>query len=526
VKRIAWLVALTLTLSAPLLSAGQLTPEEKRTLQLKPGVVLVVVTFKTTWTLEVLPKPIELTHTETGTGFLYRPDGYLVTNGHVVADANIRDVQALSALQNQIKQEFADAVQKGILFKYIEQQIGRALTDKEKAAVLKSKYSLSMTKPTLDVILANGKDFPGDILQYNPPLPQGKDVAVVKIGGANLPTVPLGNSDEVRVQDTVMVIGYPGLASSWGGSQLVSQESSLVPSATNGHISAVKTALTGTPILQSDVAITHGNSGGPAFNAAGQVIGIATWGEEVQGFNFLVPINTALEFVRQAGSAPASGEFDQHWFKALDLFDAGKCNESKVEFGNVLEFMPNLPDAQQYLRASVQCWDSKNFLERFMITSGWVVYVVIGIVILAGAILALRRRPAPALARVGGGGGAVVGAEVVSPGALPPVGERTFGSIQVTGGPLAGKTFKLTKEGVLIGRGPKCQLVLQDDTVSTEHAWIVPVSEGVVVIDRGSSNGTYVNSVDSPRVSKVGLRNGDRIFIGKKGANVITYFSS
>ena len=168
-----------------------------------------------------------------------------------------------------------------------------------------------------------------------------------------------------------------------------------MPSVTNGHISAVKTALTGTPILQSDVAITHGNSGGPAFNSAGQVIGIATWGEEVQGFNFLVPINTAMEFVRQAGAAPASGEFDQHWFRALDLFDAGKCNESKVEFGNALEMMPGLPDATQYRQASVQCWDSKNFFERFMITSGWVVYVAIGLVILAGAILALRRRPAP-----------------------------------------------------------------------------------------------------------------------------------
>jgi|GEM_PF-1103748 hypothetical protein len=42
-----------------------------------------------------------------------------------------------------------------------------------------------------------------------------------------------------------MVIGYPGSASTWGGSQLVSQASNLVPSVTNGHTSPVKTALTG-----------------------------------------------------------------------------------------------------------------------------------------------------------------------------------------------------------------------------------------------------------------------------------------
>jgi len=67
--------------------------------------------------------------------------------------------------------------------------------------------------------------------------------------------------------------------------------------------------------------------------------------------------------------------------------------------------------------------------------------------------------------------------------------------------------------------------VLPDDTVSGEHAWIVPVEGSVVVIDKGSSNGTYVNSVDSPRVSKISLKNGDRIFIGKKGP-VATYFAA
>ena len=109
-----------------------------------------------------------------------------------------------------------------------------------------------------------------------------------------------------------------------------------------------------------------------------------------------------------------------------------------------------------------------------------------------------------------------------TPAALPA--GQSYGSIQGTAGALSGKTFKVPKEGLLIGRSPKCQVVLQDDTVSSEHAWIVPSGNEVVVIDKGSSNGTYVNSVDSPKVSKIGLRNGDRIFLGKKGANVFTYF--
>jgi len=97
----------------------------------------------------------------------------------------------------------------------------------------------------------------------------------------------------------------------------------------------------------------------------------------------------------------------------------------------------------------------------------------------------------------------------------------------VTAGSLSGKRFKLTKEGLLIGRDAgKCQVVFSEETVSSEHAWIVPVDNGVVVIDRGSSNGTYINSTSSPKVSKIGLQNGDRVYLGKQGAAVITYFSS
>jgi pSer/pThr/pTyr-binding forkhead associated (FHA) protein len=108
-----------------------------------------------------------------------------------------------------------------------------------------------------------------------------------------------------------------------------------------------------------------------------------------------------------------------------------------------------------------------------------------------------------------------------------PAAERSYGSVQVTSGSLSGRRFPLTKAGLLIGRdSAKCQVVFTEDVVSGEHAWIVPVDNGVVVIDRGSSNGTFINSVESPRVSKVGLQNGDRVYLGKKGSVVLTYFAS
>ena len=62
----------------------------------------------------------------------------------------------------------------------------------------------------------------------------------------------------------------------------------------------------------------------------GEVIGIATAGAEQQGFNFLVPINTAMEFVRQTGVTPARGAFDQHWDAGLDLYDAGQYRQIRT----------------------------------------------------------------------------------------------------------------------------------------------------------------------------------------------------
>jgi pSer/pThr/pTyr-binding forkhead associated (FHA) protein len=166
-----------------------------------------------------------------------------------------------------------------------------------------------------------------------------------------------------------------------------------------------------------------------------------------------------------------------------------------------------------------------------METSAWAVYAAVGVVVLALIVIVLMQRKSGGSIAVAvpAGAAAHVHIDVAPTGGALPGGQaqgQSFGNIQAMAGELSGKTFKVTKEGLLIGRSPKCQVVLQDDTVSSEHAWIVPVGNEVVVIDKGSSNGTYVNSVDSPKVSKIGLRNGDRIYLGKKGTVVFTYFTS
>jgi len=534
-KRLAMAVIVVAAVCVSVVSASQLRPEEKRALEAKPAVALVVVQFQTKWTLGDIS--VKLPHGEIGTGFFFRPDGYLITNGHVVQHANLKDIQAVQSLQNELRK---DAIKnlRGLIA-LIEKQTGKTLTDKD-VVTLAEKASIELVgPPTLTLVLANGKAINCDILQYSAPVTEnGKDVAVLKVGGSNYPTVPLGNSEQVRLQDPIMVMGYPGVASPWGGNPLISAESNFESSATNGHISAVKTSAIGVPVLQSDAAITHGNSGGPAFNDQGQVIGIATFGSldqsglAIQGFNFLVPINTAMEFVHQTGVQAERGTFNQHWDQALDLYDAGQFRKAIAEFDNVLQFMPDLPDAKKYRAAAVVAEDKLNPLQKLVETTGTTpLYIVVLILLLGAVALVMRRKPAlqPALAGAAAAGGRVAATRPVlqpSPGvAVLPAATESYGSIQFISGPLSGRSFKISKDGLWIGRDPRCGAVLPDDTVSGEHAWIVPVEGSVVVIDKGSSNGTYVNSVDSPRVSKLGLKNGDRIFIGKKGS-VATYFAA
>jgi len=532
VKKLACLIALIAVLSVPTMSGAQLTPEEKRTLELKPAVVLVLVSVKVEAELE--GKPIDIPpYTTVGSGFLFRHDGYLITNGHVVQNAKINEPQAKEALEQKLRKTVYDRV-----FQAIDQVLVSKghppLTAAQKQEFSQSgAVRIHYHNPTLTVFLANGTHVPGELTpNYSPEIGVGKDVAIVKIDGTNLPSVPLGDSNKVHEQDRITVIGYPGVASNWGGNELISSSSGLVPTVTSGSISAIKTlAATSAPILQSDAAITHGNSGGPAFNAHGEVIGIATAGiDATQGFNFFVPINTAWEFVRREGVAPDVGPFTQHWRRALDLFDEKKCRSSIPEFDDVLQFMPGLPDATRLRSSAVECVDSEGFVDKVSDSPAgpWLLYGLVGIAILAIAVVVMRSRTARAPVNVvKPTGGMPGGTRIESPSAPPSLlPGQSYGNIQATTGALSGKTFKVPKEGLLIGRSPKCQVVLQDDTVSSEHAWIVPSGNEVVVIDKGSSNGTYVNSVESPKVSKIGLRNGDRIFLGKKGANVFTYFNS
>ena len=141
----------------------------------------------------------------------------------------------------------------------------------------------------IKVTLADGRAFRAALVGGD----RFTDLAVLKIDGHGLPTVPLGDSGRLAVGEAVVAMGSP----LWieGG-----------PSVTAGVVSALGRSMEepGLPMLhdliQTDAAINPGNSGGPLLNLAGQVVGINTaMIPSAHGIGFAIAINTAKPVLRE-----------------------------------------------------------------------------------------------------------------------------------------------------------------------------------------------------------------------------------
>ncbi|MBB5607078.1 MULTISPECIES: DegQ family serine endoprotease [unclassified Janthinobacterium] len=158
------------------------------------------------------------------------------------------------------------------------------------------------------------------------------DVALLKIEGSKLPVVAIGDSDKIRVGEWVIAIGSPF---------------NLENTVTAGIISA-KSRDTGDylPLIQSDVAVNPGNSGGPMINMRGEVIGInsqiATLSGAYNGISFAVPIDEAMrvgEQLKKTGKVVRGrigvqiGEVSKEVADSLGLPNAKGAQVSMVEPG-------------------------------------------------------------------------------------------------------------------------------------------------------------------------------------------------
>jgi serine protease Do len=160
-----------------------------------------------------------------GSGFIVDPEGYILTNSHLVAGSS-----------------------------------------------------------AIRVRLADKREFTGKLVGTDP----NTDLALVKVNASGLPTVPLGDSDRLRVGDWVCAIGNPYSYDHTVTAGVVSSKGRKI---FNASFDAY---------IQTDAAINPGNSGGPLINERAEAVGInAAVSMEGQGIGFAIPINVAREIMGQ-----------------------------------------------------------------------------------------------------------------------------------------------------------------------------------------------------------------------------------
>jgi len=396
--------------------AGESGPSTDILLKVKPAVVIIVTEVSGDVRLSCPNRPPQRVTPASsrahGSGYLVNPEGYIITNGHVVQPYYEKD-------DREIRESF---IRKAIQETCLE----RGLSDERAQAAARQLYTrIAPTasvelKKTLSVVLPNREKFVAEVKAYSPSLAErpgkqvssggggttesGKDVAVLKIDAKNLPTIALGDSDQVQVGQPIRILGFPGVVLYH---DLLDKRSAVEASVTSGLVSSLKLDTRGTPVIQTDAAASWGNSGGPAINERGEVVGMLTFisltpdeTQAIQGFNFLVPVNTVKEFARAVGvSLDRASPFNAVWHEAVDRYTRGDWASAQSRLDAANRLLPNLPDVQR-LQTDVQLHLLQPSPWSNALLFGGVAVVVLAAGGGAWAMMRRRRRPAPMVTTV------------------------------------------------------------------------------------------------------------------------------
>lgn len=552
--RLACAIGIGLAAATHAAAAPPASPQQQIAMIAKPSVVRVWGAYGALYEIEGVRFPEAIGGS--GTGFFITADGYIATNAHVVAYISDGDAKAKDALLRALIIDVSK--------KYPQLRL-----DDAGLRALAAATRLVEFKKLAFVVLPNGDHLDYEVKQIGK-AGTGRDCAIIKVKTSNAPTLPVGDSSKSQVEDHVVVLGYPGVADF---ERLLDEKSQLQATVTDGAISSLKRASSGEQILQISAPITHGNSGGPAIDQRGNVVGLATFGNEgeVQGFNFLVASATLLEMVKDAKLELKPSPTSEAWRAGLEHYWADEYTDAIAKFEEVETAFPAHSEVMSLIRLSHQA-QKEGKEKKPSSGAGLIAGLVIGgLVAIGGVVFVVRRgrtaHPAggaPAFATPSPG----YPMQPVAPGAMPqppqqqmygrippgampqppqqqmygrvappnqpgmPVIPKTvaiqggiaptaFGSLSVGSltcmrGQLAGQRFALTATGIIVGRQPGvAHVLINDHRASGKHVWIGLENGVLVAIDQNTTNGTYINDVARGRITRAQLRDGDVVIVGE-----------
>jgi len=383
---LAWLVAMGGAGAAVAATEAEL---QSAVFRAKPAVVMIGVRIGATATIRcsdgksftVRPAPIG----ELGSGAIVHPDGWIVTNGHVVQPFQDGQDSAFAAELLEKSVATACAAELDALPTPARAERIRAL-----AGEPMNRAGLVLER-SLQINLSNGKAYPAEIKYYSPPAyvvtaggkEHGRDVAILKIEERELPVVRLAaRSTDLHLGQALFVIGFPGVVAAH---ELLSRATQFEPSITTGRVSGFKEDVGGQRVIQTDAAIIQGNSGGPVFDDRGYVIGAATFtslqgDQAVQGFNFLIPVETIHAAAGRAGFTPRGDSmFTRLWNRGVDLYIRDLHYRAYRNMSAANRIHPGFPDVERVREDCDIKHKEQGYLHREEVWWG-----VMGVVLLGG----------------------------------------------------------------------------------------------------------------------------------------------
>ena len=470
-----------------------------------------------------------------GTGFLINPDGYVVTSAKISYD------------EKECRERISSNIARWYKNKFLEQ--GKEISGQDifNSGNLELNFEELVILPKADTpnfrykLKKSGRE-------RNQGAETGEDIAVIKIPITNAPTIELGDSNQVQIQDNLITVGYPTPADINLENNLVGllskindlvEESFFEASVTEGRISNPNKALPdGSPVLQVDIRETDGILGSPLLNEKGKVVGMLVSSnsekENQNNIPFAIPTTTIWEYIRQSGATNERSITDGFYKEGLELYWKGNYQEAKTKFVKVRGLFKNHSEVDRLISEIDQIeadrWAKPWKNPTYIFTAG----LILASGLIGGvAYFLLKQKSQLVLANNGVRGGTTGGNSVfTSSFKNNGRGKKCFIEMEYKG---QIQRFQLHRDEHHLGRDPSWSdfdLPTSWEVISRQHAILQKEGEDYRIFDGDgkipSRNGLWVN--DDYRVDPQEgylLNNGDQLKIGQDAREqiLLTYYN-